>query len=295
MSKPYDAAAKTLLEINPQDWVDFLGIKADRVEVIDADIATVTANADKVIRVKGIDPFLINIEFVSWSDPNIATTCLDYSVLLTRKHGLFVLTFLVLLHKKANRRDITGRIEYVVNGSRYLVFEYDIIRVWETPVETFLEGKLATLALAPLADFPARRLPSVLRRIEERIESEATPKQAAELRTDAYVFAGLRFSEKKLESLMKGASKQMKNSSTYKLIFNEGREEGREEGRDEGRDEQKLITTREMLIHFAMRRLGSPEERTRVRLEAISNVPELVALIDKLESVETWEDLLAIT
>ena len=109
--------------------------------------------------------------------------------------------------------------------------------MWETPVETFLTGKLATLALTPLADFPARELPSVLRRIEERIEREGTSKQAAELRTDAYIFAGLRFSEKRLESLMKGTARQMKNSSTYQVILREGLEEGRKKGLQEGREE----------------------------------------------------------
>ena len=59
----------------------------------------------------------------------------------------------------------------------------------ETPVETLLTGQLATFALAPLANFPARELPSLLKRIEERIEREATLKQAAKLRTDAYIFA----------------------------------------------------------------------------------------------------------
>ena len=97
-----------------------------------------TANADKVIRVRGEKPFPINFEFLSWSDPDIPKACLDYSVLLTRKHGLLVLTILVLLHKNAYRRDISGRIEYVLNSRRYPLFENDIIRVWETPVETFL-------------------------------------------------------------------------------------------------------------------------------------------------------------
>ena len=78
MSKPFDAAAKTLLEINPKDWIDYLGIKAEHVEVIDGDIATVTANADKVIRVKARKPWLVNVEFLSWSDPNIGESCLDY-------------------------------------------------------------------------------------------------------------------------------------------------------------------------------------------------------------------------
>ena len=281
MSKPFDAAAKTLLEINPKDWVDFLGLHADRVEVIDGDIATVTANADKVLRVHSIIPWLINVEFLSWSDPDIATSCLDYSVLLTRKHSLFVHTVLVLLHRKANRKDITGKLEFVLNGRRYLTFEYDIIRVWETPVETFLEGKLATLALAPLADFPERQLPEIFRKIEERIENEADAKQAAELRTDAFIFAGLRFSAKRLEILMKGTAKLMKTSSTYQLILNEGKEE------------QKILTTREMLVRFASKRLGNLTESNRSKLDGISNLSSLEALSDRIEFVESWDELLA--
>ena len=123
MSKPFEAVAKTMLELGLKDRVDFLRIEANRVEVIDADIATVTANADKVLRVLGAFHWLINIEFLSWSDPHIGVACLDYSVLLTRKHGLFVHTVLVLLHRKANRKDITGRVDYVLNSRRYLAFE----------------------------------------------------------------------------------------------------------------------------------------------------------------------------
>ena len=281
MSKPFDAVAKTLIEMNPKDWVDYLGVKAEHVEVVDADIATVTANADKVIRVKSRKPWLINVEFLSWSDPDIATSCLDYSVLLTRKHKMLVHTVLVLLHRGANRRDITGLLERNLNGKRYLVFEYDIIRVWETPVESILTGKLATLALAPLADFPASQLVSVLKRMEDRIEREATLKQAEELRTDAYIFAGLRFSAKILEGIVRGAAKQMKNSSTYQLILNEGREEGREDA------------TRDLLLRFAARRLGSPKLEVQAMLETITDVKVLEYLFDSLESVETWDDLLA--
>ncbi len=90
------------------------------------------------------------------------------------------------------------------------------------------------------------------------------------MRTEDYVFAGLRFSEKKLESLFNRTARQMKNSSAYKLIFIEGRE-----GLEKGLDEQKQITTRKMLVHFARRRLGAPDEKTRTKLEAIPNVRRL--------------------
>ena len=85
---------------------------------------------------------------------------------------------------------------------------------------------------------------------------------------------------KKLERLVKGAPRQMKNSSTYQIILNEGREE------------QKIITTRELLLRFAVKRLGAPSEATRAKLEAITDVTALVNLHDRIESVESWDELL---
>ena len=109
------------------------------------------------------------------------------------------------------------------------------------------------------------------------IELEATPKQADELRTDAYVFAGVRFSTKKLEDLVKGAARHMKNSSTYQHILNEG----------------KADATRDLLIRFAQKRLGVPSSATQAKLDSIMDASALTALIDRLDSVEAWDDLLA--
>ena len=58
MSKPFDATPKGLVEIRPTDWPAFLGSTASAVEVVDADVSTVTAGADKVLM--GTDePFVI--------------------------------------------------------------------------------------------------------------------------------------------------------------------------------------------------------------------------------------------
>ena len=48
-----------------------------------------------------------------------------------------------------------------------------------------------------------------------------------------------------------------------------------------------------MLVHIAMRRLGPLDENALAKLKSINHVAILVAFIDKLESVETWNDLLA--
>ncbi|MCS6861011.1 MAG: hypothetical protein NZT92_11910 [Abditibacteriales bacterium] len=48
MSKPFDATT--------------MGVQAAEVEVIDADLSTVTAAADKLIRVLSPAPWLVNLE-----------------------------------------------------------------------------------------------------------------------------------------------------------------------------------------------------------------------------------------
>ena len=45
VSKIYDATSKDLLEIDPAEWVSFLGCPVDAADVrlVDADVSTVTA------------------------------------------------------------------------------------------------------------------------------------------------------------------------------------------------------------------------------------------------------------
>jgi len=50
MSKPFDATMRILIELEPAAWLRFLHIPVadpDRVKVIDSNLSTVTAEADK--------------------------------------------------------------------------------------------------------------------------------------------------------------------------------------------------------------------------------------------------------
>ncbi|MFN0073482.1 MAG: hypothetical protein ACKVVP_18530 [Chloroflexota bacterium] len=64
MPNDWDTVAKYLLEGDPRAWLWLLGQgDATGVEVIDADLATVVAEADKVIRVQTPIPHLVHLEF----------------------------------------------------------------------------------------------------------------------------------------------------------------------------------------------------------------------------------------
>jgi hypothetical protein len=64
LSKPCDSTAKDLLEADPPAWLALIGIDPPGpVRVVDSDLATVTASADKVLLVEGPSPFLVHYEF----------------------------------------------------------------------------------------------------------------------------------------------------------------------------------------------------------------------------------------
>ena len=64
MSKPYDATLKYLVESYPNDWLALAGFgPGERVDLIDANLSTITAEADKVLRVDGAEPWLAHVEF----------------------------------------------------------------------------------------------------------------------------------------------------------------------------------------------------------------------------------------
>ena len=51
MSQRFDASPKGLQQLRPADWPPFVGVAANSVEVVDADVSTVTAATDKVLLV----------------------------------------------------------------------------------------------------------------------------------------------------------------------------------------------------------------------------------------------------
>jgi hypothetical protein len=59
----FDISTKELVWDDPAAWLEGFGIgPRGPVEVIDSDITTLSAAADKVIRVGCAEPYLVNIE-----------------------------------------------------------------------------------------------------------------------------------------------------------------------------------------------------------------------------------------
>ena len=272
MSHPYDASTKYLIETRLADWLPLCGrTTTAELEIINADLSTVTATADRVLLVREAPPWLLHLELVSSRDDDLLPNIPAYNILLVRRHGVLVQTVVVLLRKSAEWPELNGTFQRGFPGRPpYLLFHYQVVRVWEIPPETFLSGGLGILPLAPLGAVAEAELPGVIRRMEERIRREATTDEAGTLWTAADVLMGLRYPRDLVVQLMQGVH-GMKDSVTYQAIVEEGEVKGLVKGRAEGILRARL----EDLLLLGRRRFGDPIAETEIALRGIADADRL--------------------
>ena len=295
MPTPFDATTKELVRFQPEDWLALLGLPPEPCELVDADLATVSTEADRLIRVNSANPYLVHIEFQAGHDGHaVPGRMLRYNVLAGEQTGLSVLSYVMLLRPEADSPALTGNVERLrPNGTRYLAFEFGVIRLWKLPVAQVLRGGLATLPLALLCDLSATTPENVVTNLETRIETEVQLEERRKLWTSTYLLAGVRYAPKIAGKLLEKAVAQMKESMTYQKILADGREEGIETGKAIGRDEGKLDGERLLFLKVTRPRLGEPDAQTLTFINAASS--EMIELwADNLDKVESWSELVKI-
>src|SRR5436309_1708272 len=108
-AKPFDPTLKDMVETEPEAWPAFLGRPIGPTTVIDADIATVSGAADKVLRVSAVTPYLLHLEFVAGHDAADLPRKLHVrNGLLGDRHDLPVRTGVVLLRPETDSPQVTG-------------------------------------------------------------------------------------------------------------------------------------------------------------------------------------------
>lgn len=300
MPGPIDDVLKHLTELSPQDWVVRGGWPAAAAALIDADIGTISGAADKAIRVSGTLDWLLAIDFQSGHDslaklPDL----LLYNSALFKRHDLPVRTLLVLLHRGADSRKLTGLYERGFSGEPFdAALHYRILRVWEVPAAAWLSGGLGLVPLAPLGNVRNADLPAVVTQMKQRFDREA-PSQAKELWSAAYILMGLRYEQAMVQTLLRGVV-DMKESVTYQAILEEGMAEGiakgiakgMAKGMAEGKAKGEVEEARKLLLLTGRERFGEPPTKIMALLDAVTDLDRLEALIIRLLHVKTWEELL---
>jgi predicted transposase YdaD len=290
-AKPFDPTLKALVETSPGDWPVFLGQPAAPTEVIDADIATVSGAADKVLHVRAAPPYLLHLEFQAGHDSAGLPQLLHLrSTLLENRHGLLVRSAAVLLRPQADSPLLTGQRRLAFPGEEpYDTFRYQVVRVWRLPPEPLLRGGLGTLALAPISAVTEAELPGIIERMEARLQSRRLRRYVEEIWSATYILLGLRYSRELAGQLLRGV-RSMKESVTYQAILEEGEAKGEAKGKVAG----ALSEARKFLLRQGAIRFGPPAARVTAALEGIADVERLEELGERLLSAASWEELLGL-
>ena len=132
MAKPFDASAKYLLEAFPADWPAYLGLAAGGpVRVLDADLSTITSDADKVLLVEAPEPWLVHVEIQASHDLSMPSRLLRYNVLLDYKHEKPVRSVVLLLRPEADSPSLDGALQRRIPGEDpHHEFRYKVVRAW---------------------------------------------------------------------------------------------------------------------------------------------------------------------
>jgi hypothetical protein len=104
MTRPFDATLEELLEDSPESWPTLVRRPGGSGAVVDADIATVTGDADKVLRVGGPPYWLLHVEAQAGPDASLPRRAHVYNALLSQRHDLPVRTVVLLLRREAHLR-----------------------------------------------------------------------------------------------------------------------------------------------------------------------------------------------
>src|SRR5438874_4746833 len=89
MPKPFDATLKDLVEKYPRDWLEQFGLPTTApVELLDADLSTITTQADRLILVRDAVPWVFHVELQSSRDSDLSPRTLEYNVLSHRRTRL---------------------------------------------------------------------------------------------------------------------------------------------------------------------------------------------------------------
>ncbi len=92
----------------PTGWPSPASGRSSGVAPIDSNLSTITAEADKVLRVEGPEPWLAHFELQSSHEAHLPRRLLRYNALLDDRHDLPTRSILVLLREQADGDDLSG-------------------------------------------------------------------------------------------------------------------------------------------------------------------------------------------
>jgi hypothetical protein len=282
MAMTFDATLKDMGRDSPQGFLAaFDRPPAAPVRLLNVDLSTVTTAADLIVGLGEPLEEIIHLEFQSSAAVGKHADLLAYHALLFAHYLVPVHTIILLLRPEAAHANLTGRIDYAPRPGRgRMAFTYEVVPLWQRPVEELLAADLGVVPLAMLGRLPAERsleeeLAAVAQRVAERVTAEAPPEWAKKLVTDAYLLTGLRIRRDAAARVFRGV-RVMNESDTYLAILDEGQEK----------------FAREIILLMGQAQLGDPEDTIKDQLRTIADLDRLRRMALATRKATSWQEIL---
>jgi hypothetical protein len=144
MQPTFDATLREMITAHAPGWADLLhthaGLQTGSAKLLDSALSGYTFTADTVLHVEASAlSELADVEFESAWAGDLGARLAAVNALLHLRHGLPVLSVVILLRPGANSPLLTGTYEVCSpTGQVRSVCHYAVVRVWQLPAATLL-------------------------------------------------------------------------------------------------------------------------------------------------------------
>jgi hypothetical protein len=278
MAKPFDAGVRVLIEQYLPDWLAIAPRKAQGpVRVIDSDLSTISAEADKLLYIDDPQPWILHLEPQANWDGTLEKRLSWYNEIVSYKHDCLVHTVLVLLRREADSPRLTGEFLRQFEGdSAYRYFRYQVLRVWQMSANELADGSWGLFPLAPLCDDAKPQLPKLMERMAKRLNTEvANQQQLAMLWETTAILSEMRYEPELILPLMQKVMTMIRyeDLKSHDYLVGKG--------------------VRDTVIRQGIIKFGALAESDAEKIEAIKSLELLRRLSERILYVSNWQELLA--
>ena len=289
MAKPFDNTFKDLAALDPAAFLRIVrpDLQPVAIEQIASDAPADSMSADCLLLVTVNDEVrLLQLEFQRAATASVMHPRLvEYAGRLWRMHGIVPEQHVIGIGADGGR--LSGESVYGASTHRYTFHP-----LWEISADAFRAPAvllpLVTLARPEPGETRTDLVISAFKAIADL--SEPTRRQA--LAVHASVLASVYLSAPDVATLMERyfamAFDIVKDTAIGRHLFDEGLAEGRAQGEAEGHAQGEA----EVLVRILELRLGRLEPTVVARVHGLTK-DRLDALVDRIDSIETTDDLAA--
>ena len=261
----FDATCKFIAEHFTKDIATWLlGKSVTLTKLEPSELSLEPIRADSVIFLES-DKEILHVEFQVEPRADVPFRAADYRLRLYRRSPEKTVRQ-VVVYLTRSKSSLVKQEVFEISGMRH---EFKVVRLWECPVEQFLElpGLLPFAALSQASDRE-----EVLRRVAPKIEAIPDRRQQANIAASTGILAGLILDEAIIKQVLR--QDIMKESVIYQEIEATGDAKGFQRG---------IQKERALVSRLLNRRIGSmaPELRSEVDALPIDELEDLgEALLD---------------